>query len=71
VTLLRDIREVFRGLRHRKLVRMYCPKCGSPQIRLSNSMNYWLTPAKYLCHACGYSGPIIMELEKEEAQKRQ
>jgi len=26
----------------------------------------WLTPKKYVCQNCGYIGPIIMELEKEE-----
>jgi hypothetical protein len=26
----------------------------------------WLTPRKYYCEKCGYSGPIYMELEKEE-----
>jgi hypothetical protein len=29
-------------------------------------MDYWLTPRKYICRKCGYSGPIVMEIEKEE-----
>jgi len=67
--LLRDIKEVFKTLSHRKPTRVYCPRCGSRKIRLSSSLDYWLTPKKYLCENCGYIGPIIMELEKEETHQ--
>ena len=63
---LQDIREIFKTLKHRRPSRKYCPRCGSPEIRLSNSLDYWLTPKKYVCAHCGYAGPIVMELEKEE-----
>jgi phage-related protein len=26
----------------------------------------WLMPIKYRCENCGYTGPIVLELEKEE-----
>ena len=65
MNVLRDIREVFRSLKRRKSTRIYCPRCGSPKIRLSSSFDYWLTPKKYFCESCGYLGPIVMELEKE------
>jgi hypothetical protein len=26
----------------------------------------WLLPQKYLCQNCGYIGPIVMELEKDD-----
>jgi predicted RNA-binding Zn-ribbon protein involved in translation (DUF1610 family) len=65
--LLEDIRELFGMLRHRRPSKAYCPKCGSVKIRLSSSLNYWLTPRTYLCEDCGYHGPIVMELEKEES----
>jgi len=64
--LLQNIREVFKTLKYRKPSRLYCPRCGSPKIRLSSSLDYWLTPKKYICEKCGYIGPIVMELEKEE-----
>ncbi|NWF86310.1 hypothetical protein HXY32_00605 [Candidatus Bathyarchaeota archaeon] len=64
--LLQDIREVFKILKHRRPSKIYCPRCGSAKIRLSHSLDYWLTPRRYLCDDCGYIGPIIMELEKEE-----
>lgn len=35
-------------------------------MHLSSSLDYWLTPKKYVCENCGYVGPIVMELEKEE-----
>jgi len=64
--LLQDIKEVFKTLSYRRPTKTYCPRCGSPKIHLSSSLDYWLTPKKYVCENCGYIGPIIMELEKEE-----
>lgn len=64
--LLRELREVFKTLKHRRPSKIYCPRCGSARIRLSSSFDYWLTPKKYFCENCGYTGPIVMELEKEE-----
>jgi len=65
--LLQNIREVFKTLKRREPSKIYCPRCGSPKIRLSSSLDYWLTPKKYVCENCGYIGPIVMELEKEES----
>jgi predicted RNA-binding Zn-ribbon protein involved in translation (DUF1610 family) len=64
--LLQNIREVFKTLKYRKPSKIFCPRCGSPKIRLSSSLDYWLTPKKYVCENCGYVGQIVMELEKEE-----
>jgi len=64
--LPQNIREVFKTLRRRKPSKIYCPRCGSPKIHLSSSLDYWLTPKKYVCENCGYAGLIVMELEKEE-----
>ncbi|HEY4674941.1 MAG TPA: hypothetical protein VIH48_02675 [Candidatus Bathyarchaeia archaeon] len=66
--LLQNMREVLGMLKHRKPCKIYCPKCGSPKIHLSTSLEYWLTPKKYSCDDCGYNGPIVMELEKEETE---
>jgi len=63
---LENIREVFNTLKHRKPTAIYCPRCASPKINLSSSFDIWLMPKKYLCKECGYLGPIVMELEKEE-----
>ncbi|MEM3704215.1 MAG: hypothetical protein QXX79_07365 [Candidatus Bathyarchaeia archaeon] len=63
--LLENIREVFRMLKHREPSKIYCPRCGSSKIHLSSSLDYWLTPQKYICENCGYVGPIVMEVEKE------
>jgi len=65
--LLENIREVFKTLKRRKPSKIYCPRCGSPEIRLSSSLDYWLTPKKYVCEKCGYVGSIVMELEEEES----
>ncbi len=67
--LLQNIREVFKTLKHRQPSRIYCPKCCSPRIGLHSSLDYWLTPTKYVCQDCGYTGPVVMELEKEEDEE--
>jgi len=66
--LLENIREVFKTLKRRKPSKIYCPRCGSPEIRLSSSLDYWLTPKKYVCEKCGYVGSIVMELEEESTE---
>jgi predicted RNA-binding Zn-ribbon protein involved in translation (DUF1610 family) len=67
--LLENVREVFKTLKHRQPSRIYCPRCGSPKIRLHSSLDFWLTPKKYVCENCGYAGSIVMELEKEESEE--
>jgi hypothetical protein len=61
-----NIREVFKAIKHNKPTQIFCPRCGSPKLTLSSSLNYWLTPQQYFCKECGYLGAVFMELEKEE-----
>ncbi len=63
---LDDIRDVFKNVKRRKPSQIYCPCCASPKIRLASSLSVWLTPKQYICEECGYTGIIVMELEKEE-----
>jgi len=49
---------------------LVCPRCGSTRLRLSSRMDTWLTPTRYVCEDCGYIGPIVMEIEKEQLKKR-
>jgi predicted RNA-binding Zn-ribbon protein involved in translation (DUF1610 family) len=64
--ILDDIREVFKTMKRRRPSKFYCPRCASSDIHLSSSLDSWMTPRKYVCEKCGYVGPIVMELEKEE-----
>ncbi|RLI05359.1 hypothetical protein DRO22_02850 [Candidatus Bathyarchaeota archaeon] len=48
-----------------------CPRCGSTKLSLSSKMDAWLTPKRYVCADCGYIGPIAMEIEREEKEKRE
>lgn len=41
----------------------FCPRCGSPRIRLSTTFAFGISPLKYVCEDCGYNGPIIMEAD--------
>ena len=66
---LDNLRDVFKTLKHSRPKAIFCPRCGSPKMRLSSSLDYWLTPQKYICGDCGYFGSVFMELEKEEEGK--
>jgi len=43
-----------------------CPRCGSPRIKRLRGFYGWLLPTTYACPDCGYKGPLVLELEKEE-----
>ncbi len=64
--LLRNLREVVGSLKHHKSYAKLCPRCGSPQLKLSSRFDIWLLPEQYLCGNCGYRGPIILEMDEEE-----
>lgn len=66
--LFENVNALFRNLKHRGPTMIFCPKCCSPEIKKSSSFDSWLIPTKYICEKCGYSGPIIMELEKKEEE---
>jgi len=48
-----------------------CPRCGSTKIGLSSKFDAWLMPKQYICYDCGYSGPIILELEEEKDRNQE
>jgi len=64
--ILRNLREVVGKLQHRAPRAKVCPRCGSPKLILSSRFDMWLFPEQYVCQSCGYKGPIVLELEKEE-----
>ncbi len=71
MTRLENLRDIFKTLKHSKPSAKFCPKCGSPELKLSSSMDYWLLPQKYMCDKCGYIGSVYMELEKEEKENEE
>jgi hypothetical protein len=60
------IRDVFKQTKRRRPTQIFCPRCASPKIQLSGSLEVWLTPKQYYCSECGYHGIIVMELEPVE-----
>jgi len=68
---LDDVREVFKSVKHRSPTQIYCPRCCSPKIKLTSSLSYFLTPKQYYCEECGYVGTVVMELEKDEEEKKE
>jgi hypothetical protein len=69
-----DFREVINALKHKKINKKtikVCPKCRSKQIIISSGLDtyprmYGITPTKYICSECDYSGSIILEQKEEE-----
>lgn len=47
---------------------LVCPRCGNKNIKLSSRFDAWLMPKRYVCEACGYIGPIVLEIDVEERQ---
>lgn len=68
--IFENLREVLKGLKRRKLAPKLCPKCRSPELRLSSRFDIWLTPEQYVCGNCGYKGPVVMEIEEEGSKKQ-
>jgi hypothetical protein len=68
---LDGFRDVFKHSRRRRPTQIFCPKCASPKIQLSSSLDVWLTPKSYYCPECGYHGIIVMELEPENSQAQE
>ncbi|MDR0373740.1 MAG: hypothetical protein LBI79_09405 [Nitrososphaerota archaeon] len=60
-----SIRDFFKNTKHRKPTLIFCPRCCSPKIQLSHSLDVWLTPKQYYCENCGYLGTVVMELEED------
>ncbi len=67
--VLGNFREVVKNMKHRRPCTRVCPRCGSPDLRLSSRFDMWLLPEQYFCGNCGYKGPIVMEVEKAETEK--
>jgi hypothetical protein len=38
---------------------------------LSSRFDVWLFPEQYICENCGYKGPIVLELVKEEKEEKE
>jgi predicted RNA-binding Zn-ribbon protein involved in translation (DUF1610 family) len=68
--LIQNLREVLGKLKRSQPVPKFCPRCGSPEIQLSSGFDIWLFPEQYVCRKCGYKGPVVMELEKEEEKTK-
>ncbi|MFX0108962.1 MAG: hypothetical protein ACFE7R_11810, partial [Candidatus Hodarchaeota archaeon] len=48
-----------------------CPRCGNTELKKAkSSVSGWLVPDTYFCsdEECGYSGPVFVEVEVEEAE---
>lgn len=56
-------------MKHRKASAIFCPRCCSPDIKLTSSLAYFLTPKQYYCDKCGYVGIVVLELEEDKDQK--
>ena len=65
--MLKNIKKFFKRISRKKGKRLtICPRCGNPKIHLSSILDGWITPPQYVCDICGYTGPMVMEVDEEE-----
>jgi len=69
MTMLQNLRDIAKNLKHKRATPKLCPRCLSPKLKLSTRFDVWLLPEQYICPQCGYKGPITLELEKEQNQE--
>jgi uncharacterized Zn finger protein (UPF0148 family) len=69
VGTFQDLRGIVKSLKHRSETRKYCPACGSPRLKLAGGADFWLTPGKFVCSDCGYTGFIVMEKDDDDPVK--
>jgi hypothetical protein len=58
------LRETLGKIRHRKPQPVFCPRCGSSDMKQPPS--FGLLPVKLRCNACGYEGTLVVELQPDE-----
>ncbi len=63
---LGNILDVFKMLTRGRSSQRYCPRCASVHVDLSGCSDSWMAPKRFTCEDCGWTGSIVMELEKEE-----
>jgi hypothetical protein len=39
-------------------------------LKLAGGADFWLTPGKFVCQDCGYTGFIVMEKDEEDSAKK-
>jgi predicted RNA-binding Zn-ribbon protein involved in translation (DUF1610 family) len=61
---IEGLKETLGKVRHRKPQPVFCPRCGSSDMKQSSS--FGLLPIKWLCNVCGYEGTLVVELQPDE-----
>lgn len=61
---MESIRRFIKEIQRKKI--LVCPKCGNPKIHFLSPLDGWITPSQYVCSACGYTGPIVAEINEEK-----
>jgi hypothetical protein len=65
----KDITEVLKNLRRGRSGLKLCPVCQSSELEVVSSLSIGLTPTQYICKKCGYTGPLFIEIEKDNNQE--
>jgi hypothetical protein len=64
MTLTEGLMDTLRQIRYRRPRPVFCPRCESSDIH--PIQNFGILPEKYMCHACGYEGVIVLELIEDK-----
>jgi len=60
-SFIETLSSLKKGTRAQKV----CPRCGSTNVTKSGPFDGWLFPIRYVCRDCGYSGTLVLEVERE------
>jgi transposase-like protein len=64
-----DLLNILGSLNRRKVDQFICPRCNSLNIGSDGFLEGWLLPNRFVCKDCGYSGFMVVELERTDDQK--
>ncbi|WXG40134.1 MAG: hypothetical protein WED07_04810 [Candidatus Freyarchaeum deiterrae] len=68
------IRGLFQSFTRRPMTKrgvLVCPRCGSTRIRQADSISGVITPPRYFCPNCYYSGYFVVEKDKDEDKNKE
>lgn len=64
--MFQRIRNLFQSFTRQPITKrgfLVCPKCRSSKVKQADSISGFITPSRYFCENCYYSGYFIVEVD--------
>jgi len=55
---------LFKRISMKRELKLMCPRCKSTNVKKLSMLSGWLTPLRFICEDCGYSGAAFLEVEE-------